>query len=71
MRSILGFLGFSALLGSCGVRIVDGCDCFLIKAVALYPAASVGLCTGLFILVHGSNKCHNACILYREVSESH
>lgn len=45
MRSILGFLGFIVLLGGCGVRIVDGCDCFLIKAVALYSAASIGLRT--------------------------
>lgn len=44
MRSVLGFLGFVVLLSCCRVRIVYGCDGFLIKAVALYSAASVGLC---------------------------
>lgn len=40
MRSILDFL---VLFGGCSVRVVYGCDSFLIEAVALYSAASVGL----------------------------
>jgi hypothetical protein len=43
MRSILGFLGFVVLFGSCGVRIVHGCDGVLIEAVVLDSAASIGL----------------------------
>lgn len=43
MRSILGILGLVVLFNSCGVRIVHGCDGFLIEAVALDSAASIGL----------------------------